>query len=136
MTLLLALLLVARADVIFPPPPTCPDGAEPASGHNCDYCAPVTCSARSPCERGRCERVEACVERVRCHHRGGSSWHGSLLGRADVQGACAQGRRQPMNLCVSAHDTPAPGRGCHRTGARAALGAWPLGLLLLRRGRR
>ncbi|EYF03630.1 Hypothetical protein CAP_5421 [Chondromyces apiculatus DSM 436] len=49
------------ADVVGPPPDTCPDGSTPQTCHGGPYCAPRTCASENDCDAG-----ELCVDRKLC----------------------------------------------------------------------
>lgn len=96
--LLVALLLtasLARADVVDPPPVSCPSGATPATAHSGPYCAPTPpCTSDAECGAGeRCLEVQQCLETRAC---GGLAPPDSGLctlthvaGACDAAGACA-----------------------------------------------
>jgi len=53
----------ARADVVFPPPATCPDGTEPGTCHGGPHCRPLICATNTDCQGGA-----VCMDRPFCVH--------------------------------------------------------------------
>ena len=63
MLLLLALLSLARADVVDDPPADCPPGARGETAHSGTWCEATTCTLDSQCAEGQtCREVALCVD--------------------------------------------------------------------------
>ena len=72
--LLLACVLVvaprARADVVGPPPASCPPGSEGAVCHGLEFCRPLPCTADTDCRDGKvCREVGLCLTSRSCGGR-------------------------------------------------------------------
>ena len=57
---------VASADVVFPPPDTCPPGAIPATGHAGPYCRATECTSVADCVARSTPFVGACAPAGLC----------------------------------------------------------------------
>ncbi len=56
---------VALADKVPPPPPDCPQGSKPRTGHGGPYCQPISCKADADCEGETvCKELPMCVGEV------------------------------------------------------------------------
>lgn len=117
----------ARADVIGPPPASCPAGASPASCHGGPYCAVTTCDASTPCPSGqRCAEVEGCYRQLQCAGDVNPDDLPKYL-RWSLDGACAGSCCAKRSICVAAEaPTPTPAA----SPARACAGADELPLAL------
>lgn len=113
-----------RADVVGPPPASCPAGSTPATGHSGPRCEPtpdcttdVSCSAT-----GRCVDAMQCIETRGC---GGLMPPDSapctvehVVGPCDGAGACSVGTCRARRVCTT--DAVGRGSGCAcRIGAPA-----------------
>ncbi|MEZ4323129.1 MAG: hypothetical protein R3F61_37025 [Myxococcota bacterium] len=125
---MIALLSLALADVVGPPPDDCPPGASGTSSHGGPYCVPSTCDGTCE-EGGTCEPAGLCVleETREC---GGMQdpenpctyLHREARGTCQTQDDCTGGTTcEIADRCVTA----GPVCGC------ASTGALPTAVLLL-----
>jgi len=103
---------VARADVVMPPPASCPPGSQPQSSHAGPLCAPAAdCHADAECTGGtRCVAVQHCVESRQCGgwSSGNPNCHvETVAGDCGAGGACASGTCRERHVCT-AGATPPP----------------------------
>src|SRR5687767_7555230 len=78
------------ADVVMPPPASCPPGATPAQGHAGPHCRPeADCTGDAQCAGGRCAAVDHCIESRQC---GGWSAGNPACRVEHVAGDCGAGR--------------------------------------------
>jgi hypothetical protein len=103
-----ALAGTARADVVAPPPTTCPEGSTPNTCHYGPHCSALKCLTDSDCPGRVCKEILACPASILCG--------GMYSGLPDVRqasrdilttacsdsGTCGDGKPcQPTLLCVS-----------------------------------
>jgi hypothetical protein len=120
----------ARADVVGPPPTSCPPGSTPESNHGGSYCDPADCE--DGCAAGQtCQAAKLCLTRRTYRSRGGNEhMRIEVVGTCPVTGICAPGTCETLQVCVA--DAPkAPRRSCGCELAGAGGSASGLGLLLL-----
>ena len=79
----------ARADAVGPPP-ECPHGGTPETGHAGPYCAAEPCVSDDQCRGGVCREVAVCIGRIV-----GWSISGPGATNETVEGACSSGGRAP-----------------------------------------
>lgn len=114
MLIVLGLSSVARADVVGPPPASCPAGSEPSASHAGPHCDPGTsCTLSAMCGAGEaCEAVGLCIQRVPCGGRlppdAGPCFEDHVVGNCSAGGTCSTGTCEVRNVCVS----PSSGGGC------------------------
>lgn len=135
--LVLGGLSSARADVVGPPPASCPVGSTPSSSHSGPHCDPEpACTMDLMCGGGdACEEVRLCVVQVACGGRlppdAGPCFEDHVVGVCSSSGACGEGTCRIQNACI----VPGSARGgcaCNVPSARASSGWRSLvGLLLL-----
>lgn len=130
----LAVGSIASADVVGPPPASCPAGSTPSSSHSGPLCRPAPeCTATSCASPARCMAVFQCIEERPCGGLlppdSGPCTIDHVVGPCDSGGACSTGTCRARSVCSTA---PTTGSGCScrvgRTEASAGLG---LGLLAL-----
>lgn len=106
----------ARADVVGPPPDSCPLGSTPATGHSGPRCSPsADCTSDTACgTSSRCVDVMQCIETRAC---GGLMPPDSapctvehVVGACDGAGACAVGVCRARRVCSP--DAVGRGSGC------------------------
>ncbi len=123
----------AQADVVGPPPSSCPNGAEPDSCHGGPYCPPWRCTGDHECTGGRtCEERDLCIREIDCGGR--ETWMTD-----DVEGNCSSGSEcdvgacRTMSVCVS-YEEELTGRdggcGCRMAAPGRAAGAVALALVV------
>ena len=118
----------AYADMVSPPPATCPAGATPASGHCGPHCAlnsvcgsvealtskeqvralkllGVSTLGEAECDGQRCLRKKLCVRTIECCSRGGCSKRKDVTG-ACLDGACKEGTCVTLKVCVASKKNP------------------------------
>lgn len=121
----------ARADVLSPPPESCPEGSTPVECHGPPTCVVQECTHDDACESGACEARSLCVTSNSC---------GGMLGTPVYQhaagvcgdGMCTEGTCMEMMVCVplvsdASCGCAAPGAS-RRRGAGAAAAAAAAGL--------
>lgn len=144
----------AEADLVGPPPPSCPSGSTPSAIHTGPICTPASaCTSAATCGDGEtCEEVRVCVVQIACGFRdAGLDATGldagevmpctreHVTGACDASGACAEGTCEVFDACIGP-EAPAAS-GCIAGPARptvAAVSPMILGALWLvaRRARR
>jgi hypothetical protein len=94
-------IVLARADLVPPPPTDCPPGTRGATNHAGPHCLPVHCSDQRPCPKGEtCALAALClVERTYANMTGQRTT--TVVQGLCRNGQCEQGtcRREPV--CVS-----------------------------------
>lgn len=95
----------ARADVVGPPPESCPPLGTGSTCHGGPYCAPDICTTEADCAPGQvCRDVSICVGPFDC-----TSGYGTFTAE-QIIGACGASCLPPA-ACATRHVcTPAPGR--------------------------
>lgn len=120
----------ALADVVGPPPSTCPRGGEPESSHAGPYCAIKRCSSSTSCQDPETCRSEAlCIVEIQGGSMGGPFTVKSVVGSCDAQGRCSKGSCETHQVCAPPPDDGTPNRGCE-CGVGDAPGFAGLALLL------
>jgi hypothetical protein len=125
---MLGLLLLAgdgRADVVSPPPDSCPAGAEPNSCHGGPYCHPRICTGQSDCQPEEiCQDTQLCILEIDCGGMGGPYPQDSVTGSCPGDVPCDQGQCETVKVCVPASggggaggSTTSSGTGGTTTGA-------------------
>lgn len=95
----------ARADVVNPPPETCPPLGEGATCHGGPYCTPDVCVTEADCAPGQvCRDVAICVAPFDC-----TSGYGTFTSE-QIIGACGSSCFPPASCATRHVCTPAPGR--------------------------
>ena len=144
MLLLLALLSLARADVVDDPPADCPPGARGETAHSGTWCEATTCTLDSQCAEGQtCREVALCVDTYE-RECGGMQVTGEppctftvheAVGECGADHTCARGTCETALRCA---EPPGCG-GCAGLGRSAGIGWLALvglfGVSLARRGR-
>lgn len=139
-------IATVHADVVDPPPMSCPAGSTPSTGHSGPYCAPRSCVTGGVCPGGgTCTAVRQCIETRAC---GGQTFPDAapctienLVGPCSADGSCAVGVCMLRGACPSTTGSTS-GCGC-RVGSHAPTGglatslalALALGLAVTRRRR-
>ena len=135
----------AHADVVGPPPSSCPVGSTPSSSHSGPLCRPEpVCLADVMCGGGEaCEEVRLCVVQVPCGGRiepdAGPCFQDDVVGYCDGAGNCGTGTWETFDACI-APGSAGGGGGGGSVGGRsptplAVLAALALGASAMRRAR-
>lgn len=144
----------ARADVVMPPPASCPPGSLPTSSHRGPQCYPTACQTSQQCEHlsrttiFECASAGLCLSSLGRRDHADSACTGdadcSAGTRCEVQSRCiAVGQREapPEPPPIAQPPRPAPvatpARGCTAGGASAMVVLALIGCaggLLVRRG--
>jgi MYXO-CTERM domain-containing protein len=119
-----ALLAAPRpvfADVVSPPPTSCPDGSEPATCHGGPHCRPRLCSTSAECGGGVCQDVSYCVKTISCAGKIPPDADPSQFNQDAVEkvctGSCTGGAPcKSLKVCVS------PGSSSASSGGGAGAG--------------
>ncbi len=75
----------ARADVLMPPPPSCPEGSVGEECHGPGRCRPLSCAGHDDCAPGMiCQAASLCIRQVNCSGR-------AMIYVDSVEGSCAGG---------------------------------------------
>ena len=96
---------VAAADVVMPPPSTCPEGSQGATCHGGPHCVPSKCASDAECKSGEvCQDRQLCVNPINCAG-GWSDPDAAPPMSPDVRGpcnagACAEGACNTYKVCV------------------------------------
>ena len=104
---------VASADVVSPPPESCPGGSTPNSCHGGPYCAVSGCLNDGACKDGfTCQQLRLCIGEVSCVGMWNPEW-GDPPGPEDkVTGSCAEAQACGEGTCqiiaVCAPPVPEP----------------------------
>ncbi|MCB9638181.1 MAG: hypothetical protein H6727_04640 [Myxococcales bacterium] len=118
-----------QADVVNPPPASCPQGATPSTSHAGAYCAPSYCTATTECSDGKtCEQTSVCVKEINGTSNGGPFTLKNVLGPCN-NGACSEGTCETAKLCVS--KIGCAGCNSQDNAPKQGLWMWFLGLVLL-----
>lgn len=130
---------LAFADVVGPPPDSCPVGSTPATSHSGPFCTPMAeCSSDSACGAGAaCDTVLQCVETRAC---GGLQIPDAepctlenVVGPCSGAGTCATGECRTRRVCGGAAGTGCGCRAGGRTRGGLAWAAFALVLVFVRR---
>lgn len=91
----------SRADVLMPPPPTCPEGARGRTSHAGPHCAPWTCD--QGCGEGKaCKAAALCVVQRQGANRARRFTFDVVRGPCEAGGKCAEGTCETREVCVAA----------------------------------
>jgi hypothetical protein len=119
----------ARADVVDPPPASCPPGSTPSTGHSGPYCAPTPeCTATSCSGGASCLAVAQCIETRDCGGLrppdSGPCTIEHVAGACGAGGSCAVGTCRARSVCTTGGGaTTSGGCGCAVVGAGSTHGA-------------
>ena len=98
----------ARADVVMPPPKTCPAGTKPGTCHGGPHCKPEECSSSASCAPGQvCQGQKYCMQTINCGGGyGGPSYVD--VARAACAGAtpCKVGKCTTVQVCGAKGSVP------------------------------
>lgn len=141
--LLASVTSVAHADVVDPPPASCPTGSLPATSHTGPHCVVDDCSLSSCSTGDTCEPVGLCLVQVPCGGRispdAGPCLETHVVGLCSGEGTCSTGTCSTRDVCVGPGEPRTAGScGCRagRGGSSgAALAALGLATVLHRRRR-
>jgi hypothetical protein len=94
--------VAGRADVVRPPPQSCPEGSAGVSSHAGPYCAPQTCTPQVACPKGQaCETRKLCIApKTIGGRRGPAVKVQQVLGSCEDGKKCAGGTCMSLRVCV------------------------------------
>ncbi len=92
----------ARADVIGPPPKTCPAGTEPGSCHGGPFCKPKVCVSDASCKAGQsCQSKKFCIKQINCGGGYGTKYIDVAKGTCPGGAPCKDGTCKTVKVCVA-----------------------------------
>ena len=92
---------VARADVVMPPPKTCPEGATPSTCHGGPYCKPEVCSSTTGCPPGTaCKSKELCIDQINCGGKVGPVYNDAVKDTCPGGVPCKVGTCKTVSVCI------------------------------------
>jgi MYXO-CTERM domain-containing protein len=130
--LVLALALAAPsafADVVGPPPGSCPNGSTPESNHAGPYCAPNACGdGGATCATGAtCQLVPLCLATRTANSHGTEFPYVDVTGSC-ASGGCASGTCTSLQVCASPSSPSSPTSGCSCASASGGAGGLAVSL--------
>lgn len=93
---------IADADVVPPPPPSCPEGSEGAACHGGPFCSPKFCPDAGVCDGGdTCEQRQLCIGDFDCFMTTTPAVYSVC--------PCSEGTCQTVSVCVPPSGTGGAG---------------------------